>query len=193
MEITPEIQAVIDEQLAAATADFKTKLDKAYEERDNALSVAKKSAEDLTAAKRSHDLEILKAREDGRTSGEKKLAAALERIEALETHNTTLAKDKAVSGALTGFTFRTTAAQQIARDLVTNNLVQNDKGEWVASDGRAPATYVKETLESEEYSFLLKPAVSSGGGTGRGQGKDDDNSGSLLDKSNEQILKRYLK
>jgi len=194
MEITPEIQALLDEQMAKITADFKLKLDKAYEERDNANASAKKAADDLAAGKRSHDLDVLKAREEGRTTGEKKLNAALERIDALEAHNTALAKDKAVNSALTGFTFRTSSAQQIARDLVSGNLVQNDKGEWVVSDGRSPESYVKETLESDEYSFLLKPAVSSGGGTGRNQGGGGENEpASLLEKSNEQLLKRYMK
>lgn len=193
MDITPEIQAEIDAAVAAATRDIKGKLDAAFEERDNAAAALKKAETDLAAIKRNTDLELLKAREDGRTAGEKKLAAALERIEALETHNTTLAKDKAVNDALSGYAFRTSTAQTMAHELISGNLLKNDKGEWVASDGRAPATYVKEILESDEYSFLLKPAVSSGAGTNPGKGTSGDDGSGLLDKSNADILKRYMR
>ena len=191
MEITPEIQAEIDRQVALKLQDLKGKLDGAYEQRD-AANAAKRTAEEaLAAAKRDQDAALLRAREEGRTAGEGNASAALARIEALENANRDLARDKVVSAALAGYTFRTASAGEIARELILKGIQQNAEGAWTAKDGKPVTDLVKATLESEEHSFLLKPAVSTGaGGTG---GKAPDATKSLLESSNEEILKRYSK
>ncbi|AEI71215.1 hypothetical protein [EBPR siphovirus 1] len=191
MEITPEIQAEIDRQVALKLQDLKGKLDGAFEQRD-AANTAKRAAEEaLAAAKRDQDAALLRAREEGRTAGEGNASAALARIEALENANRDLARDKVVSAALAGYTFRTASAGEIARELILKGIQQNAEGAWTAKDGKPVTDLVKATLESEEHSFLLKPAVSTGAGaTG---GKAPDTTKSLLESSNEEILKRYSK
>ena len=192
MDITPEIQELLDEKLADALKDIKEKLNEAYSARDIALDRLKKAEAEHKTFLRDHDLELLKAREEGRASGEKTLADTLKRVEALETHNKSLAKANVISTVLTGYSFRNAAAAKIASDMLADKLQQNAEGVWVLPDGKAPADHVKEMLASEEYSFLLKPAVSSGGGTKPGTGAGEHEK-SLLDSSNEEILKRYMK
>ena len=191
MEITPEIQAAIDKQVSDAVKDIKSKLDNAYADRDAArekASTAEKAASTLT---RDQDIALLRAREEGRTTAETKLAETAARIKALEDHNRQLSRDQALSEAMTGFSFRTPAAQSMARELLLKDVQQDETGKWVAKDCRAVSELVKTTLSSEDHSFLLKAPVSTGTGTSAGKTVDTP-SKSLLDSSNEEIFKRYM-
>ena len=198
MEITPEIQAEIDKQVAVvidvkiadALKDIKEKLDNAYTARDTAVRKATDAEKALAETKREKDLDLLKAREEGRTTGEGKAADLAKRIEQLEQRNVELSRDKALSAALSTFQFRTATAADMARSMFLSSVQQNEAGEWVSKDGKPVADLVKSTLESEEHSFLLKPKSSSGAGTHSGKPPSDAPK-ALLDSSNEDILKRY--
>lgn len=195
MEITPEMQAAIDAEVAKKLAEMKAKLTAAYEGRDNALADKQKSENLLTEARKQHDLDLLNARKDARTAGEKEVAALQDRLIALETHNETLSRNSILSNALSSYTFVSPKSAEIAKSLLEAQVQKDDKGNWVAKDGREVDVLVKSTLESADYSFLLKPPVSSGTGSRPASGKQEsgDDNKPLRALSNEELFARYTK
>lgn len=69
-----------------------------------------------------------------------------------------------VRGVLGSYEFRNVNANEMAFKSITESLVQDANGVWVHKNGDSLETAVKNFLETEENSFLLKTKKSSGPG-----------------------------
>lgn len=192
MEITPEMQAVIDAEVAKRLTDIKGKLDKVYAQRDELqtnLDAAKRAATEKEA---EHQTALTKAITDARGAGDATANELKARVEQLETHNSNLSRDSLIGAAVGGFSFRSGRAAEVARDELAKLLVKGKDG-WTTSDGRAIEEVAKELFAKEDMAFLMKPAVSSGAGGNQNQQQPPKDSGSLLSKSNEELIAQYTR
>jgi vacuolar-type H+-ATPase subunit E/Vma4 len=182
------VSKLVQERLDAELKDIKDKLDKAFKQRDEAL---KKAAE---LEQKEKEASIRKMEEEGKhkEAYEARLADSNARIAALEKRNTELSRDVSVRDALKGLAFRNETASEMAYKVITEQLVQNDSGQWVHRSGVSIRDFVGEFAKSEEQSFLFKPKSSSGAGTNQpsGGGTPDTKSGkSLFNLSQEEVLR----
>ena len=131
--------------------------------------------------------------EDGKfkEAYELRLAESNARLAALEKRNTELSRDVSVRDALKGLAFRNDTASEMAYKVITEQLVQNDAGQWVHRSGVSIRDYVGEFAKSEEQSFLFKPKSSSGAGTNSSTGgtPDTTTTKSLFQMSQAEVLK----
>jgi hypothetical protein len=149
-------------------ADIKKKLDGAYASRDTALAEAealklkereaeKKALEEQGKYKELYELQLKERDEE--------IARERAAKTALEQRNTELSRDVQLKDALKGLNFRNGSAQDMAYGEIANQLVRNDKGEWVHKTGISIADFVVGYAKNEEKSFLFKAKSSSGGGS----------------------------
>jgi len=186
--IPADVERLVSEKVAAELKEIKTKLDGAYNVRDEAL----KRVKEFEAKEREFEIQRLKDQGKDREAFEAQLADANARIESLSKKNVELTRDVQLNGVLATLPFRNDMARQTAFRMIAENLVQNDKGEWVHKDGPAIADYVKAFSSNDETSFLFKQPVSSGTGSDGG-GKPPAVSGekkSLFDLSQSEVLKQ---
>lgn len=177
------VQAKLDEALK----DIKSKLDKAYGARDEAL---KKVAE-FEAQKKAEELKRLQEEGKHKEAYEMQLAEEKSKREAAEKRNVELTRDIEVRNALGSQPFRNDNASEMAYREIVGQLVQNEQGAWVHRSGVSIKDFVKSFAENDDNAFLFKPKVSSGSGS---QGaKPTNTSGgekkSLFSMSQEEVLK----
>ena len=191
MEITPEIQAVIDAEVAKRLKDIKGKLDGAYEKRD-ALQVELDTAvRKATEREAAHQTELATASAKARETGDATANELKARLEQLETHNSNLSRDSLIGAAVGGFSFRNAKAAEVARGELSALLVKGTNG-WATKDGRPVEEVAKELFAKEEFSFLLKPTVSTGAGApSAGAPTPPAKTESLLALSNEALIAKY--
>ena len=190
MEITPEMQALIDAEVAKRLSEIKGKLDKVYAQRDELqvnLDAAKRAATEKEA---EHQTALAKALTDARNAGDATANELKARVEQLETHNSNLSRDSLIGTTLGGFSFRSGRAAEVARDELAKLLVKGKDG-WATADGRAVDEVAKELFAKEDMAFLMKPAVSTGAGGNQAPNTPSKDSGSLLGKSNEELIAQY--
>ena len=185
-EITPEMQAIIDAKLDEKLKDIKGKLDNAYKARDDA---AAKLAE---KERLERDAEIKRMEDEGkhREVAELRLKEKETELQTANQRIVELTRDRNISEALNALDFRNKKAQASAAREISEELRQDDKGQWVHKSGKPMAEFIESFFQQEDNSSLyLKPKVSSGGGSGKTTPTQNNNSGSLFGKSQEEVLK----
>ena len=177
---------LIDDGVNAQLAKIKGNLDKAYGERDSALS---KLAE-IEKAKR--EAELKKLEEDGkfREAAALREKAANEQLEALKKQNIELSRNASVRLLLTPLEFRNTKAASTAFSDITASLVQDATGAWKHNDGRTLEQFIEDYKKDPDNEFLFKPKSNSGGGSQtKVQGAPAAKPGSLASMSQEDVLR----
>ena len=183
----PDIEKLVQAKLDEALKDIKTKLDKAYGARDEAL---KKVAE-FEREKKEAELKRLQEEGKHKEAYEMQLAEERAKREAAEKRNVELTRDIEVRNALSSHPFRNDNALEMAYREVVGQLVQNEQGAWVHRSGVSIKDFVKSFAENDDNAFLFKPKVSSGSGS---QGTKPTNASggekkSLFSMSQEEVLK----
>ena len=182
------IEKIVAERVAAELSETKKKLDAAYKARDDVL------AKNIEFEKKEKEAQYKLMEEEGKIKEvyEMKLAEQKAQLDAEKRKNTELSRDNIVRATLNSYSFRNTAATELAYKEVITNLVQNEQGSWIHRSGISIPDYVEAFSKSEEMSFLFKPKTSSGAGTteARKQTSIEDNSQKSLFKiPQDQVLK----
>jgi hypothetical protein len=177
----------VDSKIQEALKPIKSKLDNAYKERDDAL---KKAAE---YEQKEKEAELKRLQEEGKhkEAYELQLAEANAKLETITKRNIELARDLEVKSVLSGYTFRSDKAADMAYMDVASQLVQNENGVWVHKSGTDLRTFIKQFSEDDNNSFLFKPKVSTGAGqTSSSSTSQDTSNKSLFQLSQDEVLKR---
>jgi hypothetical protein len=182
VDVVKLVQEKVDEQLK----DIKSKLDKAYGSRDEAL---KKVAEFETAKK---EAELQRLKEEGKHKEvyEMQLAEEKAKREAAEKRNVELTRDIDVRNALGAQPFRNDNAREMAYREIVGQLVQNEQGVWVHKTGSSISEFVNTFANNDTNSFLFKPKASSGSGSsGVNTSNTSSDNKSLFAMSQDEVLK----
>lgn len=181
----PVMSKALEKLVAEQLADIKTKLDGAYGARDAAVTEAAKLKEE----KRLADIQALKDAGKHKEAAEAELAAVLAENKALKEVNTNLSRDSSVKDSLKGLDFRGAKASDAAFKEIVDQLIQNDKGQWVHKTGVSVEQFVEAYAKDDDNSYLFKPKASSGGGSGNQRSTNNQSSdGSLFNKTQAEVL-----
>jgi cation transport regulator ChaB len=163
-----KLNALVDAKLK----EVKEKLDGAYTKRDEAL---KKVAE-FEAKEREAELARLKEAGKHHEAFEIERATLQAEKEALEKRNIELTRDNDVRMALNGLdkSFRNEKAVKVAFREISDELVKNDKGEWLHKSGATIEAFVKTFSDDETNGYLFKVVTSSGGDLGGNKNNNND-------------------
>lgn len=181
----PVMSKAVEKLVAEQLADIKTKLDGAYGARDAAVTEAAKLKEE----KRLADIQALKDAGKHKEAAEAELAAVLAENKALKEVNTNLSRDSSVKDSLKGLDFRGVKASDAAFKEIVDQLIQNDKGQWVHKTGVSVEQFVEAYAKDDDNSYLFKPKASSGSGSGNQRGTNNQSSdGSLFKKTQAEVI-----
>jgi hypothetical protein len=180
----PDIKKLVQDQIDAEFKSLKDKLDSAYASRDEAMT---KLAE---FEQKEKEAERKRLEEEGKHKElyERDLAEERSKRVALEKRNVELTRDISVRDELRGYDFRNSSASEMAFREIVTELTQDDNGNWVHKSGKAVTDFVKEFMDNENNSFLLKVKANSGGGSGESNNTDTSSSKSLFDMSQDEVL-----
>jgi hypothetical protein len=182
-----KIERLAKEKSDAELAKIKENLDKAYKARDEAEAKLKVKE----TAEREAELKRLEDEGKHKEAYEQRLKDERMGREAAEKRVVELTRDVEVKTALSILEFRNERASQIAFKEVIDQLVRNDKGEWIHKSGVSLHDFVKSFAADEDQAFLFKPRTNSGAG-GQGEPKggqgDQTKSTSLFAKSQAEVI-----
>lgn len=183
----PDVKVLIAAAVKDALADFKVKIEKAYQQRD----AAQTRVAELEAKDQQREIEALKAAGKDREAFEMELAALRAQNNELAVRNTTLARDNLIKSELGAFTFRNKKAAELALSEITAQMIKGDDGNWTHKSGQPIEAAVQAFAEDKENGFLFKAKANNGNG-------DDVNSKpldtspkgkSLFDLSQADVMK----
>jgi uncharacterized FlaG/YvyC family protein len=182
----PDIEKIVQERLNEVLKDFKTKLDKAYGSRDEALVKVKEFEQ------KEREAELKRLQEEGKHKEAFDMQLAEERAlrETAEKRNVELTRDIEVRNALSSQPFKNENASEMAYREIVGQLVRNDQGVWVHKSGSTIKDFVTAFAGDDVNSFLFKQKTSSGSGSSGT--KPTDSSGdkkSLFSMSQDEVLK----
>jgi len=183
------IEKLIQQRTEEALKDIKNKLDNAYNARDKALEKLAQMERDRKEA------ELKRMEEEGKHKEvlEHRLLEANAQLEVANKRITELTRDVEVREALSGLPFRNDKAAKIAYREIVDVLVQDEKGVWRHKSGVSIKEWVEAFTKDEDQSFLFKAKSSNGSGTGGiTSTTTDSKTGSLFDKSQDEVLKMAL-
>lgn len=190
------IAKLVAEQVAEQLKDIKGKLNDAYKVRDTAL----KKAEELEKKEREEQLRLLEEQGKHKELYELKMVEKdaaynelVAKVTKLEQINLELTRDVQIRDLLRVAEFKNEKAAEMAFHEISNQMIKDDKGNWIHRSGINMADFVKAFLSEEANSFLLKPKVSSGSGTTTpGTSKGNSNK-SLFALSQTEVLQLAAK
>ena len=183
---TVDVAKLVAEKVAEELKDIKSKLDKAYSLRDEALS---KVAE-FERIKKEEEIKRLQEEGKHKEVYELQLAELQGKLKDLENANISLSRDAQVREAIAGLEFRNDKAMAVAIREITGELVRNEHGAWVHKSGVSIRDYVDLFSKDDNQSFLFKPKVSSGGGSSAPSSSNNGGTAkSLFEMSQEDVLK----
>jgi len=180
------VEKIVQERLNDQLKEIKSKLDKAYNSRDEAL----KRVADFEKQQRDAELKRLEEEGKHKEAFEIKLAEEKAARELLERQNIELTRDIEVKNILANQDFRSENAREMAYKEIVGQLIRDDKGRWVHRSGIAVKDFVKSFTENDDNQFLFKPKPSSGGGSSSTRPSNvDSKPKSLFEMSQEEVLK----
>jgi len=188
----PAGQTEIEKAVAAALKPIKAKLNKAYEERNTALTEKAK----LEKAERDRETQRLKDAGEADKAHARELEDRDQELEQLREANVKLTRDRDVGDALAAYDFKTPRAKANAIRDITEDLTRNEDGTWTTRAGESIEEFAKAFMEQEDNSYLLKPKQNRGSGTDRTktdqQVRQDGKPKSLFDMSTEDVMRNIL-
>jgi rRNA maturation endonuclease Nob1 len=181
------VEKLVESRVQEALKDIKTKLDKAYSVRDEAL----KKAAELEQVRKQEEIRRLQEAGKDKEALELQLAEEKAQRMAHEKRVVELTRDMELRNALGTYSFRNENAFSMAYREIVDQLTQDDKGLWKHKSGVSLKDYVRQFAEDAENAFLLKQKVSSG--TGSSTVKTTESSGnggkSIFSMSQDEVLK----
>ena len=184
-----KIKEMVEARVAAELKSIKSKLDEAYSARDTAV----KQRVQLEDEKRQ--AEIKRMEEEGRHKevAELKMAELQAKFDSLQKENVKLSRDHAVTDAMRSLEFRSDIASDMARDRITNELVQDEVGIWRHRSGVSIKEYVDSFGKDDQNAFLFKAKTNSGAGTQTFAAATDNKQPSkpITDMSSEELLQHF--
>ena len=182
----PDVDKIIQEKVDEQLKDIKSKLDKAFSSRDEAL---KKVAE-FEKEKREAELKRLQDEGKHKEAYEIQLAEEKARREIVEKRNIELTRDIDVRNSLATQPFRNDNALEMAYREIVGQLVQNEQGVWVHKTGVTIRDFVKAFADNDANSFLFKQKASSGSGSsGVNASNNSSEKKSLFAMSQDEVIK----
>ncbi len=182
----PDVDKIVQEKVDEQLKEIKSKLDKAFSSRDEAL---KKVAE-FEKEKREAELKRLQDEGKHKEVYEIQLAEEKAKREAAEKRNVELTRDIDVRNALATQPFRNDNALEMAYREIVGQLVQNDQGVWVHKTGVAIRDFVKAFADNDTNSFLFKQKTSTGSGSsGVNTSNNSSEKKSLFAMSQDEVIK----
>lgn len=155
------IERLVKERVESSLKDIKGKLDNAFKARDEAL----RKAAELEQQEKERQTKMLEEQGKYKELYEQHLAEKAAEIAALEKRNLELSRDSTVRDALKALPFRNANASDMAYKTIVDQLIRNDKGEWVHRTGISVEDFVESYQKDENNSFLFKAKINSGGGS----------------------------
>lgn len=185
------VTKIVSEKVNEALKEIKPKLDAAYHARDEAL---KKVAE-FEKKEKEAQLKLLEEQGKIKEAMDLRLAEKEAELSTLRRHNTELSRDVQVRNALSGIDFRNEVAADMGYRQIVDQLVQNDKGQWVHKSGVSIKDFVEQFGKDENNSFLFKPKQSSGTGASASSSTTVKSTGkkSLFEMSQAEVLAKAAK
>ncbi len=182
----PDVDSLVQAKLDEALRDIKSKLDKAYSARDEAMTKVKEFE------KEKRDAELKRLQEEGKfkEAYEMQVNELSAKLTSAEKRNIELTRDIDVRNSLSSHPFRNENAVEMAYREIVGQLVQNEQGVWVHKTGMSIKDFVKSFADADDNSFLFKPKTSSGSGSSGT--KPSDTSGgkkSIFQMSQDEVLK----
>ena len=186
------IARLVAEKVAEELKVVKSKLDSAYQVRDEALKkaalleqaereAALKKLQDEGKHKEAYEMQLLE-----KDAAYNELVKKLSEMEKL---NVELTRDSQVRDLLGATKFRNDKASHMAFHEITNQLIRNDKGEWIHRSGVSLNDFVKSYVSDDANSFLLEAKPSSGGGLDTPRPSPGNSKSSLFGKPLAEVLK----
>ena len=186
------IARLVAEKVAEELKVVKSKLDSAYQVRDEAL----KKAAMLEQAEREAALKKLQEEGKHKEAYEMQLLEKdaaynelVKKLSDMEKLNVELTRDSQVRDLLGATKFRNDKAANMAFHEITNQLIRNDKGEWIHRSGVSLNDFVKSYVSDDANSFLLEAKPSSGGGLDTPRPSPGNSKSSLFGKPLAEVLK----
>ena len=186
------IARLVAEKVAEELKSVKSKLDSAYQVRDEAL----KKAALLEQAEREAALKKLQEEGKHKEAYEMQLVEKdaaynelVKKLSDMEKLNVELTRDSQVRDLLGATKFRNDKASHMAFHEITNQLIRNDKGEWIHRSGVSLNDFVKSYVSDDANSFLLEAKPSSGGGLDTPRPSPGNSKSSLFGKPLAEVLK----
>jgi hypothetical protein len=186
------IAKLVEDKVKESIKDIKTKLDSAYTSRDDAL----KKLEEIDKKKRKEELDALSAAGKHKEAFDLQLAEVTDKYTKLELENTELksklteaTRDSEVKEKLKEYKFRSVKASNMAFKEISDQLVRNDKGEWVHRTGVKLNDFVATFAKDEANAFLFEPEVNTGLGNNRPGVNGGGTPKSLFKMSQADVMK----
>lgn len=180
-----DVEDIVAQRVELELKKIKGKLDTAFSERDT----LKAELEALREKEVEREKERLKAENKHIELLEMEKTESSNKVAKLEEENTKLTRDIVIRQELSAYPFRNQKAANTAQRDISEDLTRGSDGEWQHKSGKSLAEAVKAYAEDPENSFLLKPKVSSGPGDGPTAPTAPSESGSLFQKTQEEVLK----
>jgi len=181
----PDMDTLVQEQVALELKNNKLLIDKAYKARDEANT--KIAAFELKEQER--EVERLKENDQHKEAYDLQLQQEKARYDALAVRNTELTRDMEIKSLLGGYNFKSDNALNMAYRTILSDVVKSETGDWVTKDGKPLSEGISTFMTSDDNSFLLKPVVNSGSGHTQTQESTSTGGGSLFEMSQEDVLK----
>jgi hypothetical protein len=184
--LVPNVDEIVKKKVEEEIKDIKSKLDSAYNARDEAL----KKAQALEEKSRAEEIARLKEEGKHREAYEKEIAEERAKREKVEQANVELTRNITVKTVLQGLPFKNQRSLEMAYKEIVNELVRNENGEWVHKTGISIQDFVKSFSEHDDNAFLFRQKASSGAGGNSGNlpGNSDTKPKSLFEMPQEEVL-----
>ena len=187
-----DIESIVAKQVSEAVKDVKSKLDKAYAARDEAL----RKLADIEKNDKKASLKALEEAGKWKEASElllqeeqSKYAELSAKYEALLKENVEMNRDSSVRDALRGISFRSAKAENMAFREIADELIRDDNGNWIHKSGTKLTDFVKSFVSDEGNSFLIAPKSSTGSGSTSVTGKPAQGKVSIFARKQEDVLK----
>ncbi len=183
-----DFEAAVAAAVAEQLKEMKTKVDKAYSQRDETLAQAEELKQKLT----EQETQRLKAEGKELEALELQLAQEKAKSETLARRNIELTRDLELKNVLSKYDFRSDKASKMAFSEITGQLIQNENGSWQGKNGDTVEKVITDFMTSEDNEFLLKPKANTGGGdstVASTKTSSSSTSTSLFGKTQAEVLK----
>lgn len=190
-ELSSEDKQKLEKLVEAELKKMKENMDRMAASRDEALDRVKEFEG------KEREAEIARLKEEGKLqeAHEKEKADLEAEVRNLKKSLVAVTRDVEVRDALDGFEFRNDRARKSVVREITDELVQNDKGEWVHKNGASIADTVQAFFKDESNTFYLKPKMNRGSGADSQQSSDQGTKKpkSWLETDQNDLLKQIAK
>lgn len=182
-----ELQKIIEAKVNEELSGIKSKLDHAYEQRDEAIKKAVAYEEE----RKQREIQQLEEEGKHKEAYDLKVSELSARLQEKEKQITELTRDNVVRDALKGLDFRNDTAADFAYRDVVSQLIQDENGKWVHRTGASVKDFIESFRKDEDKEFLFKPKISSGSGQGDNMHQSDsgyDTNKPLEDMTTEELM-----